>query len=996
MRLRSNRVGQSRLLTWALLAAACMVCGSFSPAFAGLGDISMPKGSSLTLDAWTFDRGNAGVSENPGTYGDYRDRHPELIITGDGQEPWFVEYDVDFPVSATFTLNIRYASASDVPLKVWLDDTYLGECCGQITGNPGPYPDRMMSYKVDLPERKWNMHGAQWEKAMAFPVTQGKHTLRFTCDGVPPNPTELRLDSSLPFPEGWKVPPSLHNNQAVRHLQGERQNRKVVVDRVPVRYRNVFLPVGGVNVEAMRLAINDTIKAFGPAYSEGPQYLKQLAELEAQQRSSAESGSPEQLQANWDSLVALREQAMFEHPALDFNALLFVKSKYQASSTYRKHNANTTAQYAGGNLCVLSPVSPDGKVTELVPELSGGVFHRFDLSFDATRVLFSYAKENGRFRIYEIEIDPKTGLRVPGTKLRQITFGKKEEAEAMARGNHGGDSVAQDGFQDLDPCYLTNGNIVFASTRSQRSVLCFPQSVSSIHTMRSDGSDIRCLSEGQVNELNPTVLDDGRIAYMRWEYVDKGFGNAQSLWAIRPDGSGSDHIYKNNLVAPGAMVQPRSIPNSRKLITIGAGHHGGLHGPVLLVDNRRNRRTAEGMENVTPEVRLPAMNRMPRSRGAFKEPYPFSETFYLVSHRPDGLGNADGYGIYALDYWGNRAELYRDPVFSCSQPMAVRPRRKPVSIAPVSPHAVAKDAYLDEKTTQENLATMFMLDVYQGLEGIERGRVKFVRVMEAKNLAWTDQGRASRQKDGVPNWQSSAVSYQGDVARKKSWGVATVHEDGSVRFTVPSEKNVFFQVLDENYMELHRMRSFINFQPGEKRSCIGCHETRREAPPIQKNAMPMALTYPVQALQAQLGQKKADHPVHFAVDVQPIFDQKCVSCHGGNEPKGDLDLTHELTTLFSKSYETLVDKKLVSSLRTDGFGSAMLGLEPPLTYGSHKSILVDRLKMDPCKADVTQEEIIRITTWIDANAPYYGTHRGKKNLAWKGEPDFRPVPDHTD
>ena len=84
----------------------------------------------------------------------------------------------------------------------------------------------------------------------------------------------------------------------------------------------------------------------------------------------------EQLQANWDSLAALRQQAMLGHPALDFNALLFVKSTYQPSSTYRKHNANTTAKYVGGNLCVLSPVSPEGKVTELVPELSGGVFQR--------------------------------------------------------------------------------------------------------------------------------------------------------------------------------------------------------------------------------------------------------------------------------------------------------------------------------------------------------------------------------------------------------------------------------------------------------------------------------------------------------------------------------------------------------------------------------------------------------------------------------------------
>ncbi len=43
-------------------------------------------------------------------------------------------------------------------------------------------------------------------------------------------------------------------------------------------------------------------------------------------------------------------------------------------------------------------------------------------------------------------------------------------------------------------------------------------------------------------------------------------------------------------------------------------------------------------------------------------------------------------------------------------------------------------------------------------------------------------------------------------------------------------------------------------------------------------------------------------------------------------------------------------------------------------------------------AELTREEFVKIVTWIDANAPFYGTHDGKKNLQWKGEPDFRPLP----
>ena len=29
---------------------------------------------------------------------------------------------------------------------------------------------------------------------------------------------------------------------------------------------------------------------------------------------------------------------------------------------------------------------------------------------------------------------------------------------------------------------------------------------------------------------------------------------------------------------------------------------------------------------------------------------------------------------------------------------------------------------------------------------------------------------------------------------------------------------------------------------------------------------------------------------------------------------------------------------------------------------------------------------------MDADIPFYGTHRGKKHLKWKDEPDFRPLP----
>jgi len=274
------------------------------------------------------------------------------------------------------------------------------------------------------------------------------------------------------------------------------------------------------------------------------------------------------------------------------------------------------------------------------------------------------------------------------------------------------------------------------------------------------------------------------------------------------------------------------------------------------------------------------------------------------------------------------------------------------------------------------------------MTGIQRGRVKYLRVMEALAMPWDSASRSRRQGDSS-NLQASAVSLGGDVHLKKVYGIVPVHEDGSAYFTVPARKNIYLQALDENYMELQRMRTFINLMPGEKRSCIGCHEQRRKAPGIRRG-YPLALNHKPAPILPQPGDT-GPYMVHYARDIQPIFDRHCIGCHGGARPRGELDLSGTLTGLWNRSYENLLNKDLISFLH-GCIGEANIPAEVPLTFGSHRSKLVERIRNKPCKANLTRTEFIRIVTWIDANAPYYGTHQGKKNIKWKDKADFRPLP----
>jgi hypothetical protein len=103
-------------------------------------------------------------------------------------------------------------------------------------------------------------------------------------------------------------------------------------------------------------------------------------------------------------------------------------------------------------------------------------------------------------------------------------------------------------FDDLDPVWLPNGRIVFVSTRVQLTVRCnfgpaTPQAV--LHSMNADGSDLIRISFHETNERYPSVDNSGRLIYMRWDYIDRDFSAAHHLWVCNPDGRDPRSLHGN-------------------------------------------------------------------------------------------------------------------------------------------------------------------------------------------------------------------------------------------------------------------------------------------------------------------------------------------------------------------------------------------------------------------------------------------------------------------
>jgi len=199
------------------------------------------------------------------------------------------------------------------------------------------------------------------------------------------------------------------------------------------------------------------------------------------------------------------------------------------------------------------------------------------------------------------------------------------------------------------------------------------------------------------------------------------------------------------------------------------------------------------------------------------------------------------------------------------------------------------------------------------MEGVKPGEVKWLRVNEVVPRYWS----TGRRWD--PSLSSS--SWKAALWPRVQWGVVPVEPDGSAHFVVPANRALFFQALDENFQEIQRERTYVNYAPGEVRSCSGCHGQARRTPPSGAKPLPLALRRPPNSLMPQPcdlvengGDGKAGQVIHYPTDIQPIFDAKCVQCHGAKDPAGGLRLTGEITMFYNTSYEQLAVKELAGPI----------------------------------------------------------------------------------
>ena len=617
-----------------------------------------------------------------------------------------------------------------------------------------------------------------------------------------------------------------------------------------------------------------------------------------------------------------RREVLLSNPLLgDFEKVLahktdqpFLEANWISDTAHGKQSAPND-----------SIIAFDPKEPQAEPEtILAGPRHNFVgdlcLHWDAGRFLVTALSDNDTWQVFEYDMDRKS--------LRQVTPDMGDDVD------------------NANGCYAPDGSVLFVSNASMMGVPCINggSPVGNIYRLEPDGVTVRQLTFEQDQDWYPTILPNGRILYLRWEYIDTPHYFSRILSTMNPDGTNQIEHYGSGSYWPNSLFYARPLPGqSSKFVGIVSGHHGSARqGELVLFDPSLGRQEDQGVIQRIPgygEKTEPVIADMliERSWPRFLYPYPLSDEYFLVS----GLLEPEAvrWSIYLVDIFDNILSIRgNDGGADYLEPIPLMPQEEPRLIT-------------DRTVPGSKESTVFITDVYfgQGLPGVPRGLVKKLRVYTVSyGYRWI----------GGHDAYGMESCWDG----RRLLGEVPVYEDGSAAFKIPANTPIVVQPLDEDGAAVQLMRSWLVGMPGENLSCIGCHETQNSASPVK---MTIAQKSPPKPIEPFYGPARA---FTFPGEIQPILDRYCVGCHDGAD--ADRPNFADITPGprgFSRSYHAIHPY-----FRRPGPESDIHVLTP-MEYHVSTSELIQMLEKGHHGVELDDESLKKLYAWIDMNLPYFGT-----------------------
>ena len=405
-----------------------------------------------------------------------------------------------------------------------------------------------------------------------------------------------------------------------------------------------------------------------------------------------------------------------------------------------------------------------------------------NVSYDGRRVIFCGKKlRNSEWQIYEVDCSS------PAAPVA-IT--------SMAAGT-------------MQPALLADDSVVFASPVPKLGAVDSNRiQIPQLYVQRS-GATPRQLTFVPSGASDPSVLSDGRILFV--SHLPSASSEMNTgLYTINNDGTELT-AFAGHQEAWLKIEQPRQLADGRVAFLLqNAGASSAASTSMVFV---RSARPFFGWEKLFPNTNWRVISVQPASNG-------------------DLLACVEGF--------------QEAPSAPCSSAVFRVPRDL---------SGKARFAFYLEKQPADGEPTVTILNTpnWKSLEAAEA--MPHARPMG--RLSSTDPGQRTGQILCLNVNHTTVDQETGGVAARatairvaardasgtiRTLGEVPVQSDGSFMAEVPADLPLGFEALDAKGEVLRRVRPIVWVRPGEKRSCIGCHEPHNHAP---HNYRPLAVRVPV-------------------------------------------------------------------------------------------------------------------------------------------------------
>ena len=552
----------------------------------------------------------------------------------------------------------------------------------------------------------------------------------------------------------------------------------------------------------------------------------------------------------------------------------------------------------GGALFIRARASGSAPETNITDRawMPGDLYDVKDVesSFDGTKLIFAMRAPDDP-NINDPELQPKWDIweyERPTDILRRIIASDSEAQLA----------------NDVAPHYLPDGRIVFSSDRQHiaKAILlddgksrftALDENANNdnygfnLHVMNDDGTNIDQLTFNQSHDLQPSVLANGRILFLRW---DRYANNNLSLYTVDPYGMDVQFLYGFHSQNTGpasdgtnsvqaVFAQPREMPDGRILVNLRERTSNRLGGDLALIDTANyteiDEGTAANTGATTPgqisgtllDVYIDGVE--PSPHGLFNSAYPFFDgtNRLLVSWNqcrlidpldPDPM-NPTTFVPCTDEFLNdpNIPPIEANPLYGVWIYNPIDGTQLPV-VLPVAdtmysdivamevrtpPTFLARPILgvdLDQDLVDDAVGVVNIRSVYD-LDGIDSSTAGITNTRDPNNAAFdTRQARflrivkaVSLPDDDTWDFDRNAFGVAGAQRMKEILGYVPIEPDGSVMFRVPANVAFTFSIVNDTTSRvMPRHQNWLQVRPGEVLQCNGCHTGNSQLPHGRRNA----------------------------------------------------------------------------------------------------------------------------------------------------------------